>query len=101
MEILDGTLEARIVHVLLEMYPVTVEDLRRELSARKDVLERTLAVMARRGLVELERLPDRTYIRLARMDFTFVGRKETQRKRVKHSGRKPGKPKDYEGPMFG
>jgi len=101
VELLEGTLEARIVHLLLEMYPVTVEDLRRELRARADLLARTLTTMEKRGLVELEPLPDRTYVRLARMDFSFIGRKVTQQRRVKHSGKRPEKAKDYEGPMFG
>ncbi len=101
MELLEDTLEARIVHLLLEMYPVTVEDIRRELSVRSDLLDRTLNAMAGKGLVELESLPDRTYVRLARMDFTFIGRKVSQQRRVKHRGKKPEKPKDYDGPMFG
>jgi len=101
LEMQEGTLEARIVHLLLEMYPVTAADLKRELRARPALLDRTLKGLALRGVVELESLPDRTYVRLLRFDFAFVGRKESQRRRVKHHGRPPRKPKEYEGPMFG
>lgn len=101
VELVDGTIEARIVRLLLEMYPATLEDVRRELKARADLVDRTVKGLVRRGLVELEVLPDRTYVRLLRTDFAFLGRKESQRKRVRHRGRGPAKPKDYEGPMFG
>ncbi len=101
VEILENTLEARIIHLLLEMYPVTLRDLERELKVRPTVLERTVKALALRNIVELEPLPDRTYVRLMRMDFSFVGRKESQRKRVKHRGKKGEPPKEYEGPMFG
>jgi len=97
----EGTLEARIVRLLTEMYPCTVRDLERELHARSDLLDRALKGLATRGIVEIDALPGRTYVRLLRSDFSFVGRKVSQRKRVKHHGRKPEKPKDYEGPMFG
>jgi len=100
LEMREGTLESRIVHLLLEMYPVTAADIERELKARPGLLDRTLKALALRGVVELERLPDRTYVRLLRFDFAFVGRKESQRRRVKHRGRKPEKPKEYQGPMF-
>ena len=101
VEVLEGSLESRVIHLLLEMYPVTAADLGRELKVRPTLLDRTLRALALRGVVEFEPLPDRTYVRLLRFDFEFVGRKESQRKRVKHTGRRPEKPKDYEGPMFG
>ncbi len=97
----EGTIDARIVRLLMEMYPCTVRDLERELRARADVLDRALKGLATRGVVELDPIPGRTYVRLLRSDFSFVGRKESQRKRVKHHGRKPETPKDYDGPMFG
>ena len=101
VEVLDGTLEARIIHLLLEMYPATTKDLERELKVKATLLDRTLKGMVSRGLVELEPLPDRTYVRLLRYDFQFEGTKVSQRKRVRHHGKKPEEPKDYEGPMFG
>ena len=47
-------------------------------------VDRALKGMESRGWISLERLPDKTYIRLKRTDFTFLGRDETQRKAVKH-----------------
>ncbi len=101
VEILEGTLESRVLHLLLEMYPATKRDLERELKVKPAILDRTLKAMVSRGLIEVEPLPDRTYVRLLRYDFQFSGVKVSQRKRVRHHGKKPEKPKDYEGPMFG
>jgi len=101
LEVLEGTLESQIIHLLLEMYPATTRDLQRELKVKPALIGRALKGMASRGLVEVEPLPDRTYVRLLRYDFRFVGTKVSQRKRVRHHGKKPEEPKDYEGPMFG
>ena len=101
IEVLEGTLESRIIHLLLEMYPATTKDLERELKVSPALLDRALKGMASRELVELEPLPGLTYVRLLRYDFRFVGTKVSQRKRVRHHGKKPEEPKGYEGPMFG
>jgi DNA-binding transcriptional ArsR family regulator len=101
IQVVEGTVESRILHLLLEMYPVTVRDLERELSLRDDVLERALKRLVARGIVEVEPLSDRTYVRLIRRDFSFSGLKPSQRRRVRHHGGKREKPKDYDGPMFG
>ena len=59
-----NALEARIVAFVSERYPVTVEELRDGLSVRRDLLDRTLKGLVARGVLELEPLPDKTYIRL-------------------------------------
>lgn len=101
VELVEGTVEARIVRLLLEMYPATTDDVKRELKMRVDTMERALKALAARGIVELDPLPGRTFVRLLRTDFAFLGRKESQRKRVRRKGRTPKKTKEYEGPMFG
>ena len=53
-----------------------------------------------KGIVQLEPLCDKTYIRLSRNDFSFVGKKR-QRKFIKHhSGKKKQEQEDYEGIMY-
>lgn len=101
IQVVEGTVESRIIHLLLEMYPVSVRDLERELGLRGDVLERSLKALVARGVIEVEPLPDRTYVRLLRRDFAFSGLKASQRRRVRHHGGANEKPKDYDGPMFG
>ena len=84
VQVLATSPEAKLLKVLFERYPI--DDL--ELSKRTglDIMEvrRALNGMEGRGWVKLDRLPDRTFVRLLRKDFLFLGRDETQRKAVKH-----------------
>ncbi len=100
IEVLHGSLEERILRFLLEVYPVTVEDLGRELKVKRERLDRILKSFVQRGIVELEPLPDKTFIRLLRSDFHFTGIKASQRRRYKQTGGKKNVTEDYDGPMF-
>jgi len=95
-----STLEGRILKLLLEKYPATVADLEFALRIPAERLQRTLKALQSRGIVEVETVGEKTYVRLLRTDFSFVGRQVTQRRRVKRTGR-TSETKDYEGPMFG
>jgi len=102
IEIRSGTLEERAVRVLLEVYPITIEELARELKHSVEATEMLVKKLAVKGIVTLDVLPDKTFIRLQRRDFFFLGRNEQQRKALKHKGgKKPGKPMDYDGIMYG
>ncbi len=57
-------LEMRIVGILKDWYPITVEELRDELSLPSGVLERSLKSLMMKGIIQLEPLSDKTYIRL-------------------------------------
>jgi predicted ArsR family transcriptional regulator len=100
IEVERGTIEAKIIEVLLEVYPVTISDLKKELSISEKMIERGIKMLATRGIIELEPLPDKVYIRLKRRDFHFIGRKATQRKPLKRRGGK-SRGKDYDGFAYG
>ena len=68
-------LETRILSILKERYPITVEELRDELSIRPDTLSRSLKALSVKGLIVLEPLPDKTYIRLLVPDIQLEGGK--------------------------
>ncbi|MGA1820905.1 MAG: hypothetical protein ACMUIG_00095 [Thermoplasmatota archaeon] len=78
------SIEAKILKVLLRIYPVDSNTVSDEIGIPLREVDRILKGMEKRGWISLERLPDRTFIRLRRTDFTFLGREETQRKAVKH-----------------
>ena len=84
MEIQSNTLDARVLRILLKVYPITVEELVEKVGVSEKKLERVLKGFVSRGFITLEPLGDKTYIRLNRMDFHFLGRKETQKKSLKH-----------------
>ena len=99
IEIEQGSLEERVLRFLLEAYPATVEDLKWDLKVSQKILDRVLKKLVARGIVELEKLPGKTYVRLLRSDFAFVGMKASQKKRFKRKGGRK-KQEDYDGMMF-
>lgn len=96
-----GSLEGRIIGVLMEVYPITVEELRKELGISEKAVTRGIKALQSRGILELELLPDKAYIRLLRRDFKFIGRKASQRTAIKRRGGGRGKGRDYDGYAYG
>lgn len=68
--------EMKILKILQDWYPVTVEELRDELRMRQDTLERALKSMVVKGVVALEPLSDKTYVRLLMSDVTVAPKGE-------------------------
>jgi len=100
IEINSGTLEERIIRLLQKTYPITVKDIKNELNISKDKTIRILKKFQIKGLVKLEPLPDKTYVRLLRSNFSFIGKKQ-QRKFVKHSSNnKKQESNEYDGIMY-
>ena len=96
IKINKDSLEARILRFLMENYPVTIKDLSTGLGIKEGTLKPKLEEMGRVGILRLEPLPDKTFIRLLRSDFSFVGIRPEQRKGIVKKS--PGqKVKDYEG----
>jgi len=92
IEIKSGTLEEKIIKILQKMYPVTLEQLKKKTGLSQSILQMELNKMQAKQILYLEPLPDKTYIRLMRTDFRFVGQR-TQQKFIK---RKKGKVKKKE-----
>lgn len=86
-----GSKEAKIIRVLLERYPVDVSEVAKGTGIPEPEVRRLLIGMEGRGWLTLEVLPDRTFVRLSRMDFTFLGRVETQKRAIKHKHRRKEK----------
>ena len=100
IEITTGTIEEQIIKLLQKTYPITVKDIKEELNLSKDVVLRSLKKFQMKGIVRLEPLPDKTYVRLLRHDFSFIGKKR-QRKFIKHrTGKKKQNTEEYNGIMY-
>jgi DNA-binding MarR family transcriptional regulator len=84
MNITLDPLEIRIVRLLMARYPITVEELRGELSVRPSTLTRALKSLTVKGVVSLEPLPDKTYIRLLVPDIGLEGDKARKRTQDDH-----------------
>lgn len=76
IEITAGTLEEHIITLLQKTYPITISDLVRRLHVPRERVEWILHKFQVKGIVKLEPLPDKTYIRLLRNDFHFIGGKQ-------------------------
>jgi DNA-binding MarR family transcriptional regulator len=100
IEITTGTLEEQIIKLLQKKYPITISDMEKDLRASRKIIVRVLQKLQVKGIVQLEPLPDKTYVRLLRRDFSFVGKKR-QRKFLKHhTGKKRQEPDEYDGFMY-
>jgi len=100
IEITTGTLEEQIIKLLQKKYPITISDMEKDLQASGQIIVRVLQKLQVKGIVQLEPLPDKTYVRLLRRDFSFIGKKR-QRKFLKHrTGKKRQEPEEYDGIMY-
>ena len=100
IEIINGTIEEQIIKLLQKIYPITINDIEKKLKLSKIVIIRVLRKLEVKGIIQLEPLNNKTYNRLLRNDFSFIGKKR-QRKFIKHkSSNKKRVPEEYEGPMF-
>jgi len=100
IEILRGTLEERIIKILQQTYPITVSDLVEEMHISDSLAMRELKKLQVKGIIQLESLPDKTFMRLIRNDISFIGKKR-QRKFIKHdANNKNQKTEEYDGIMY-
>jgi len=83
IEIASGTLEEHFIKLLQKTYPITISDVKKQLHVSRRTVERILQKFQIKGIVQLEPLSDKTYIRLISYDFSFIGKKQ-QRKFMKH-----------------
>ncbi len=99
IEITSGTHEERIIKLLQNIYPITIEQISIKLKLSKKIIKRVLQKFQVKGIVKLEPLPNKTYVRLLRRDIGFVAKKR-QRKFIKHSRNKRKEPDEYDGIMY-
>lgn len=100
IEITRGTLEEQIIKILQKTYPITIKEVAKQIHLSEKQVKWVLNQLQIKGIVKLDPLPDKTYIRLVRQDFRFIGKKR-QRKFIKHQKRsKAPKTEDYDGIMY-
>lgn len=98
MKVQVDSLQARIISILKDWYPITVEELRDELSLPTGVLERALKALMVKGVIALEPLTDKTYIRLLVPEIVLdVEPKGTRKHKRKH---RPAEQTDDDSIMY-
>jgi len=99
IQVHKASIDGRILKILLMTYPITLDELIEKLKAKRIPVEHKIRKFRRIGLVHVDVLPDKIYLRLRRTDIHFIGPKNPHhRKMVKHRIRRKVKP--YEGMMF-
>lgn len=93
MKVKVDALQARIIGILKDWYPITVEELRDELSLPSGVLERSLKALMVKGVIALEPLTDKTFIRLLATDLILDKDGKGHKKAIAKPGQK-GRPVD-------
>ena len=96
MQVDSDTLEAKVIKLLMEGKPITLKEVARELHISERKIERVVKGLASRGIVEIEELPDKKYLRLKRSDISFHGTNPSQEKALKHKKSKRQKNKKKE-----
>jgi transcriptional antiterminator len=100
IEITIGSLEEKIIRLLQKKYPITIFELASRLRVSRKKIELVLQKFQIKGIAKLEPLPDKTYVRLLRNDFQFIGPRQ-QRKIMKQSTQsKKEDDGDYDGIMY-
>jgi len=85
MKVQVDPLQARILGILKDWYPITVKELRDELAVSPIVLERSLKSLMMKGVIALEPLSDKTYIRLLIPEVVFDVDKPKSKKRSRRA----------------
>ena len=83
IEIKCDSLDESVLRTLLLRYPITLSELQKELGISDIILNRRIKSLQKRGILALDILPDKTFIRLLRTDFSFVRFSKQQRKALK------------------
>jgi predicted transcriptional regulator len=98
-----SSLEAKILLLLVEVYPITIDEIADYLKSSKTKVKNSIKVLAKKGLIALEPLPDKVFVTLASGDFQFTGRETEQVKKVQEKLKKRQQQpiEDYEGMMYG
>jgi transcriptional regulator with XRE-family HTH domain len=100
IEITIGSLEEKIIKLLQKKYPLTTFELASRLRVSQNKIEWVLQKFQIKGIAKLDPLPDKTYVRLLRNDFQYIGPRQ-QRKIMKHDTQKKEEDDgDYDGIMY-
>jgi len=94
-EVDEGSIEGRILRILLELYPATWKEVESEVGVPPMAFKRAIIVLQRKGMVGVEGI-EKKYLTLTRTDILF---------HRSGGGKRPKKPvlpkHEYDGSMYG
>ncbi len=96
IDIKIGTMEERIIKLLQKKYPITMKEIARKIGISMEKLRTEIIKLQKKGIVDIDILPDKTYVRLIRFDIRFLGERN-QYKFIKKKKRKIKEEKEGKG----
>ncbi len=91
LQIDSDSLEARLIRLLMKGENVTLKEAAKKLNVSKNKLERTVKSLVSKGIVSVDALPDKKYLRLKRSDIQFHGTNPSQERALKKKKSKKSK----------
>jgi len=92
IQIDSDNLEARLLKLLMKGENITLKEAAKELNVSTRKLERVVKSLVSKGIISIDELPDKKYLRLERSDIQFHGTNPSQEKTLKRKRSK--KPKE-------
>jgi len=92
IDIKIGTIEERIIKTLQKEYPITMKELAKKIGISIKKLQMEIIKLQKKGVVDIDILPDKTFVRLIRFDIRFFGERN-QYKFIKKKKEKAKKTK--------
>ncbi len=97
----SGTMEERLLRILLKEIPITLKEGARELGISGSKMRRLCKRLASRGIIQMEGKGDHVYLRLINRDISFHGTNPSQKKSIKRKGKKKKGKDEPDGFMYG
>jgi len=73
IDIKIGTMEERIIKLLQKEYPITIREMAKKIGVSVEKLKMEIIKLQKKGVVDIDILPDKTFVRLVRFDIRFFG----------------------------
>lgn len=86
IEIERGSMAERIIKAVQENYPITIKEIASKLGVSIKKITMEIIKLQKRGIVDIDILPDKKFVRMIRYDIVFVGR-QRQYKLIKKKKR--------------
>ncbi|MDI6730277.1 MAG: hypothetical protein QMD06_01890 [Candidatus Altarchaeum sp.] len=79
MKEVTNKLQEQIIKILMKKYPITTDELVKELGTRKYVVQTEIKRLEIEEIIALDVLPDKIFVRLLKRDFMFFNEKKIDR----------------------
>ncbi len=76
MKELTNKLQERIIKILMKRYPITTDEIVNEIRMRKDVVQNEIKKLESEGVIALEILSDKIFVRLLKDTLCFLPKKK-------------------------